>query len=377
MTMIRTIAIATLLGALLIGCGGAEVTGPPPDNKIDEAEQAISIIRRSFDAMGGLPRLRLAGSKVDIKANVNAGGATFPVEIKLGGPEHYRLDYVGTEIAYVYSEGECRKNVYGVSARCTSLEAKWVTPVRVLVGLTFPAGDAANLRSNFRMRDPISVAGRPCSVAEIRPKNTNYKIRAAYDDGTGLLAQATFKVRDDQGGKQPWQVAFSDWREVKKMQAPFRRVISHQGQVLWDETATEIDFDSYDEREFQAPVPPTTDQALPATFPTRRVVRTQVEGQAVEILAPQPTLGGSSLVAGTAEVLPGFEAIRMVHRGPVAKVSSKFEALNGGALAAGRMTKGEPGVILLEEPPAEGEPALMIIYVAVEPAGAGVKIEGV
>lgn len=375
--MIRTFATATLLGALLLGCGGAEVTGPTTDNQIDESEQAISIIRRSFDAMGGLARLRLAGSKVNIKANVNAGGASFPVEFKLGGPEHYRMDYIGTEIAYMYNEGECRKAVYGVSARCTALEAKWVTPVRVLAGLTFPAGDAANLRSNFRMRDPLSVAGRPCSVAEIRPKNTNYKIRAAYDDGTGLLAQASFKVRDDQGGKEPWEVAYSDWREVKKMQVPFRRVISHRGQVVWDETATEIDFDSYDERAFQAPVPPTTDQALPATFPARRVVRTQVEGQAVEILALQPTVGGGSLVSGTPQDVPGFEAIRLVHRGPVAKVSSHFEALKGGALAAGRMTKGDPGVILLEEPPAEGEPALMILYIAVEPAGAGVKVEGI
>jgi hypothetical protein len=375
--MIRTIATATLLGALLIGCGGAEVTGPPPENKIDEAEQAISIIRRSFDAMGGLPRLRLAGSKVNIKANVTAGGTTFPVEIKLGGPEHYRIDYVGTEISYVYVEGECRKIAYGISARCTALESKWITPVRILVGLTFPAGDAANLRSNFRMRDPKNVAGRPCSVADIRPKNTNYKIRAAYDDGTGLLSQVNFKVRDDQGGKEPWEVTYSDWREVKKMLAPFRRVISHRGQVVWDEAATEIDFDSYDERAFLAPVPPTTDQALPATFPARRVIRAQVEGQSVEILAPQPTVGGGSLVPGTVETQPGLEAIRMVHRGPVAKVSSKFEALKGGALAAGRMTKGEPVVILLEEPPAEGEPALMIIYMAVEPAGAGVKVEGV
>jgi len=375
--MTRAFAIASLLGALLLGCGGAEVTGPPPDNTIDDADRAIAIIRRSFDAMGGIERLRLAGAKVNIKANATAAGGSFPVEIKHGGPQYYRMDYVGTEVSFVYVEGDCRKTAFGISARCTALEAKWVTPVRILVGLTFPAGDAAKLDSTFRMRDPISVAGRPCSVVEIRPKNTNYKIRAAYDDGTGLLAQATFDVRDDQGGKEPWSVAYSDWREVKKMQVPFRRVISHRGQVVWDETATEVDFDAYDERAFLAPVPPTTDQALPFTFPPRRVIRTQVEGQAVEVLAPQPTVGGGSLLAGTAEVLPGFESIRLVHRGPVSKAASRFEALKGGALAAGRTTKGEPGVILLEDPPAEGEPALMVIYLAAEQASAGVKIEGI
>jgi hypothetical protein len=370
------LASGLLLISLLSGCGGAEVTAPPPP-KIDEADQAISIIRRSFDAMGGLERLRLAGSKVNIKATVTAGGASFPVEIKHGGPEHYRIDYVGSDVSYIYAEGACRKIVFGASSHCTPREAKWLTPVRVLVGLTFPAGDAANLRSNFRMYDPKTVAGRPCSVADIRPKNTNFKIRAAYDDGSGLLAQVDFKVRDDAGNKEPWQVTYGSWQPVKKMQVPFRRTISHRGQVVWDETATEIDFDSYDGRVFRAPVLPTTDQALPFSFPARRVARVQVEGQAVEVLAPFPTVGGGALPVGTPELVPSMDVIRMIHRGPVEGAARLFEQLNGGAMAAGRMTKGQPGVILLEDPPTEGEPALMMLYVEVEPAGAGVKVEGV
>jgi hypothetical protein len=366
-----------LLFGVLAGCGGAEVTGPPPDTGIDQADQAIAIIRRSFDAMGGLPRLRLAGSKVTIKAAVNAGGTSFPVEIKLGGPDHYRLDYIGRELYYVYGDGACRKVVYGVSAHCTPLEAKWLTPVRILVGLTFPAGDAANLRSNFRMHDPIAVAGRPCSVVDIRPKNTNYKIRAAYDDGTGLLAQVNFKVKDDAGNREPWQVTYSDWQLVKKMMVPKKRVFAHRGQVVWEETADVVDFDSYDERAFLAPVPPSTDQALPFSFPARRIVRAQVSGQAVEIPAPHPTVGGGAVPTGGAEEIAPVEVIRLVHRGPVAKASSLFESLNRGAMAAGRMTRGEPGVILLEEPPAEGEPALMILYIGIEAEGAGVKVEGI
>lgn len=377
--MTRTFMIATVLAAWVGACGGAAVDTAPPStsSKVEEADQAIAIIRRSFDAMGGLPRLRLAGAKAAIDASVVAEGRTFPVKIALGGPEHYRIDYVNQQISFVHADGVCRKVVYGVSAHCTPAESAWLTPIRVLTALTFPAGDAANLRSNFRMREDVTINGRVCSVPEVRPKNTNLKVRTAYDKSSGLLAQASFTLKDAGGAKHSWQVDFGDWRPVKKMQVPFRRIVSYQGREIWNETLQQVDFDAYDSRKFDAPLPPTTDTPQPAQLPQRRIARDEVDGQAVEVPAPSITVGGGGLISGTIDNLPPIEVIQIVHRGPVADVSTLFERLRGGVLAAGRLAEGAPRVILLERPPAPGEPALMIIYQPLAPQDAGVKIEGI
>ncbi len=366
MRWIINLAVSVMAISALTGCGGAETVAPEHKmSKVEEANQAIAIIRHSFEVMGGkggIERLRLAASKVKITGTASAEGKTFPIKIMLGGPDQFRLDYVDDEISFVYSKGKCRKIVYGVSARCTPQESMWLIPVRILQGLTYPAGDAANLDSNFRMRDDITVNGKACVVPEIRPKNSNLKIRAAYDKASGLLAGVTFYFKDEKENKDNWAVTFDDWRTAKKMLAPYRRSVSHEGSVLWQETIQTVDFDGYDERAFRAPVPPTTDSPLPYNFPKRRFARLEVDGQKVEVPAPYTTLGGGGVPEGAVEEVEAMETIRIVHRGPVSRASSLFEQLKGGAMSAGRQAVGEPTIILLEKPYTEGEPALMLLY---------------
>ncbi|MCK9460930.1 MAG: hypothetical protein M0R80_14930 [Proteobacteria bacterium] len=361
-------ASLALAACVAAACGGAELRAEAPaeDPKAD-SEKAIAIVRSSFDAMGGIERLRLAGAKVRISAVASADGREIPVEISLGGPARFRLDYVADEISYAYIDGACRKTVYGVSARCTPEEAMWVEPVRIFVGLTFPAADASQLGASFRTREDAAVDGRSCAVVEVRPKNTNLRLRAAYDKATGLLAQVSFDLKDAAGAKTQWELSYGDWREVKKMLAPHVRGVTHAGREIWRETARSVDFDAFDARAFDPPLPPTTDEPLPAQLPTRHLVRTTVAGQAVEIPAPPPTIGGAWIPAGQVTESPAAAIMRIVHRGPVAKAPTLFERLKGGASMAGRQLAGEPGVILLESPGTPEEPALMIIYAALAP----------
>jgi len=367
----RMVTIAAILiAAALAGaaCGGAElqVQAPPVDPKAD-TEKAIAIVRASFDAMGGIERLRLAGGKVRISAVAGADGREIPVEITLGGPARFRLDYVEDEISYFYLDGACRKTVYGVSARCTPEESQWVEPMKIFAGLTFPAADAAQLGASFRTREDTSVGGRSCAVVEVRPKNTNLRIRAAYDKATRLLAQAAFDLKDAAGAKTQWVLSYGDWREVKKMQAPHARAVTLNGKEIWRETARSVDFDAFDARNFDPPLPPTTDEPLPGQLPKRHLVRTTVAGQQVEIPAPPPTIGGSWITSGQISESPAGAIMRIVHRGPVGKASALFDRLKGGASIAGRQLVGDPGIILLESPDTPEDPALMIIYAALAP----------
>ena len=266
-----TIAAIPILASLAAAaCGGAQVPdeGPAVDPKAD-SEKAIATIRASFDAMGGIERLRLAGAKVKITAVASAAGRDEPVEITLGGPAKFRMDYIKDEITYAYLDGACRKTVYGVSARCTPQEAQWVEPMKILVGLTFPANDAAQLGASFRTREDVTAGGRSCSVVEARPKNTNLKIRAAYDKATGLLVQAAFDLKDAAGAKTHWVVSYGDWRTVKKMQASHARSVTVDGREIWREAASAVDFDAFDERAFDPPLPPCQRAPVPACLPPR------------------------------------------------------------------------------------------------------------
>ncbi len=368
-------SLLTATAFVLLACGGPQIEAPPPEKtKVQEAEEAIAIIRNSFDAMGGLQRLRLAGGKVKIVATGTADGQSVPVEITVGGPARFRMDYPLEDTYFVHDKGECRKIAYGISSRCTRGESNWTTPVRVLSGLTFPAGDAAKLNSTFRMREDTTINGKSCVVPEIRPKNTNLKIRAAYDKATGLLAQASFYFKDNEGNKDHWSVTYDDWREVKKMMVPFRRTVANNGRTIWDETATSVDFDSFDERAFLAPLPPTTDQPLPFTFPARRFAEVEVEGEKVQMPAPYPAVGGGWIPGGPVSTADPSETVRIVHRGPVEKATRFFEQLKGGAMTLGRKTEGEPAIILLEEPDGPESPALMILYTKIVKQAVSVDI---
>jgi hypothetical protein len=211
-------------------------------------------------------------------------------------------------------------------------------------------------------------------VVEARPKNTNLKIRAAYDKATGLMVQAAFDLKDAAGTKTQWVVSFADWREVKKMQAPHARTVSLDGKEIWREAAGKVDFDAFDARSFDPPLPPTTDEPLPAELPARHLVRATVAGQAVEIPAPPPAPGGGWIPSGQVTDTPACSIIRIVHRGPVAKASAFFDKLKGGASSAGREIAGEPGIILLESPDTPDDPALMILYAVLAPQEVKVSI---
>jgi len=375
--MYKATIIATLsaAGLLVAGCGAPQVEAAPPERtQVQESEEAIAILRGSFEAMGGIERLRLAGGKVRIKATGHAQGKAVPVEITVGGPDRYRMDYPLEEISFVFTKGECRKIAYGVSARCTRDEAAWITPVRIISSLTFPAGDAAKLESTFRMREDTTVNGRACVVPEVRPKNTNLKIRTAYDKATRLLAEVSFYFKGADDTKSSWTVRLDDWREVKKMMVPFRRTVLHDGQEVWDETAESIDFDSFDERAFLAPVPPTTDHPLPYSMPAHRQSRIDVMGQPVDVPAPFPTVGGGAIPSGVVSEAEAAQTIRIVHRGPVSDAKALFGQLQGGAMSAGLELVGDPRIILLEEPDGPEDPALMVIYSRVAEPKVSVKV---
>jgi hypothetical protein len=370
-------ALLLLLATCLAGCGGAPP--PPPrsaDDGVDDSTRAVVPLRRSFEVMGGLPRLRLAAGRVLISAEATADGQSFPVRLAHGGPGQFRLDYPEEQIAFVHAGGACRKTVYGVSAHCRPDEAVWLVPMKVLADLIFPAGDVANLGATFRTREPIAIDGKRAAVTEIRPRNTNFRIQVAYLEESGLLARATIPIKDGDDHKTVWQVDLSDWRTVDKMLVPFRRKVTRDGAVVWEERAASVDFQARDDRPFLAPVPPITDQPKIVELPRRRVVRAEVEGRQVEIPAPSPVPGGGGAIAGQSLVLPASEAVRIVHRGPLAGIPKLIETLNGGVRAEGRQSSGDPTVILLEQPEGAGEPALLILYVPVAPAGAGVKIDG-
>ena len=362
--------LITVVFTAATGCGGPKEapvqTGP---SKVEQSQIAITTVRTSFEKMGGIQRFNLAGSKAGITATVTANGNTFPVEITLGGPGRYRINLVNEQISYIYDNETCRKIVFGILAHCTPDEAAWNTPLKILTGLTFPAGDAANLDSAFRLKPDITVNGNNCTVAEIRPKNSNLKFRSAFDKNTGLLAQSSFYFKDNSDNKTNWQVNYSDWREANKMMVPFSKTISVNGAVIWQQTIETIDFDGCDERAFLAPLPPTNDSPLPAVYPDRKIIRTNLHSVDVEIPAPSSTIGSGgcfSFQPGTIEEVPSSDVVHIIHKGPVSKAPWFFDKLKIGADAANAKIVGNPGIIVLEHAQNPDDAVLMLIYVKIQ-----------
>ncbi len=352
----------------LAGCGGAEVKQETPTKpQVEDSDQAIEIIRASFDAMGGIERLRLTGSNASVRANATAQGKTIPVEITIGGPERWRIDYLDNNVSYIYVVGVCRKIIYGIPARCTALEESWIDPTRLLVGLVFPSSDAANLQASFRLRGEETINGAACDIVEIKARNSNLRMRAMYDRQTKLIARISFDVKSGLSGpKTTWTVDIGDWREVDKTKVPFSRVVRRGSETVWEEAAEAIELSS-DGRKFDPPIPVTTDQPLSATIPARRIVHAEIDGQQVEIPAPYPTLGGGPGLTDKAKNLPQTEAMRMVFKGDIRTAIGLKESLRNGVVSAGREAAGEPGIILLEQSQSADEPALMVLYVPLKP----------
>ncbi len=374
MRMLSVPAIALLACAAACGGPAAPVADQADAKAVDTSDAAMAVIRRSFDAMGGLERLRLAGGKVQIAATATANGKDAPISIAFGGPGRFRLDYVAERFSYVFADGACRKIAYGVSVKCADEEAQWLVPMQILVGLTFPATDASQLGASLRLLDDKAVGGATCAVVELRPKGTNLKLRAAYDKASGLLAEVAFDLKDPAGAKTSWTVAYGDFREVKKMKVPFSRAVSLGGAEVWRDGAGTVDFDGYDAHVFDPPLPPTVDEAMPYDLPARRYVKADVGGVAVEIPAPAPTVGGAWIAAGTPVEAAATEVMRIVHRGPVADAALFLAKLKSGASGSGKKAVGDPGVILLERPASPADPVLMMLYVAIAADEIQVKI---
>ncbi|MCP4604731.1 MAG: hypothetical protein GY847_30120 [Proteobacteria bacterium] len=362
------ILILSGLAAGLAACGGVRVTAEQPSkSQAPDSKKAIGIVRASFDAMGGIERLRLIGSKASIKATVSADGKTFPVEITLGGPDRWNLDYVGDDISYTYKEGSCRKVVYKIPAHCTPNEEVWMDPTRILSGLLFPASDAANLNASFRLHGEETIDGKIYDVVEVRPRNTNLRLRVMYDRQTRLLKRSTFATgSSSKGDRINWIVDVNDWREVDKIKVPFARTVRRGDKIVWEEAADAIDFE-YEEHIFGPPIPTTTDQPLAMMFPARRIVHIDVEGQSVEVPAPYTTVGGGPSIVGKSKMLPRTEVISIVLKGKIADAVSLKGSLQSAITDAGRTASGDSGIILLEKSGSSDEPMLMILYVPLVP----------
>ncbi len=360
-----------VLFAWLAGCGGAEkpieIAETPKTE--DDSEAAVSIIRSSFKAMGGLERLRLIGAKATIHATVSTKEMSFPVEITLGGPDRWKLDYMEAGVSYVYAKGSCRKVVYGVPARCTPQEDIWMDPTRMLVGLLFPAGDAANLGASFRLRGEKTIEGQVCDIVEVKPRNTNLRLRIAYSRQSKLPAEASFSLTSGTNEKKTkWKMGIGDWREINKVKVPHNRTLMRDGTVIWNEVAHVINLDMPNDNAFQNPIPPTTDQPISASLPARRVVLAQIEGQSVEIPAPHATVGGGPDLKGEVKIMPHVEeSMQMVMKGKVKDAFELKESLKVGAISGGRIASAEAGVILMENVSNPDEPVLMMLYVPLAP----------
>ncbi len=356
---------------LLASCGGASQESSIDSNKpaaVRQSEDGIEIVRKSFRAMGGLERLRLVGAKVAIRATVVAQGKSFPVEITLGGPNRWRLDYVDEEVQYLHLNGRCTKVIFGIPTRCTTDEAVWVEPTRILNGLLFPAGDAANLKAVYQLQGETTIADRTCDVVEIKSQKANLRYHAAYSRETSLLVRATLTLiqeKDAQVSKTIWTINVSDWREMNGILVPFMRAISRDDQAVWNEISASVDTDSYDEGAFNRPVPPVINRPLIGAVPARRVVRTQIGDRMVEIPAPYSTIGGGPDMHGAeASTLPPEEkALLMIVKANLADIPVLEKKLTNHRSYRKSGPSERPRIILFEDTMTPVDPVYMMLYI--------------
>jgi hypothetical protein len=358
---------AILTIALLTACGGAGAPSTADNPTKVVTDNAIDIVHNSFLQMGGVERLRLRAGKLLIRSAVSAQNSSFPVDVIIGGPGRWRLDYSESDITYVYDGGTCRKVAYGVPARCTPDEEIWHDVTILINELIYPSRSATNIRASFKTREPETIDGVSCDVIEVRPKNTNLRLRAAYSQSSGLLIRTSFSLLGADGSKHSYNMTFGDWREIKGVKIPFSRQVSSTGNVIWLETVEMADFDLYDERSFELPPPPTTAQPLTGTIPERRIVTTKFKGQTVEIPAPFPTVGGGPILDISPTVSPAAETMNMLIKGKIESAVRVKDSLQSGVVSGGREVADEPGIILLEKPSTPDDEILMIVYIPLKP----------
>jgi hypothetical protein len=354
---------------LLASCGGAS-QGPAESDKplaVRQSENGIEVVRKSFQAMGGLERLRLIGAQLAIKATVVAQGKSFPVEITLGGPNRWHLNYVSEMVQYMYVDENCIKVAYGTPSRCTKAEAAWMEPTRILNGLLFPAGDAANLKAVYRYLGERTVDGQVFDIVQIKSQKTDLVIRAMYSGKDMLLARATFDlthITESTENRTTWSIHVSDWREISGARVPFTRTVLRNGIVVWTEIAGFVDIAASYESIFAPPIPPITNQPRVGVIPTRRVVQQHIMGRTVEVPAPYPVIGGGPDILGAEPIsLPPVEsALYMTVKGNLSDLPQIEKILTDAAVSKKRGLEKKPKIILLEDALVPGEPVLMILY---------------
>jgi hypothetical protein len=354
---------------LLASCGSASQVAVESDKPlaVRQSERGISVVRKSFQAMGGLERLRIIGAHLAIKATVVAQGKSFPVEVTLGGPNRWHLNYVSELIQYMYVHEKCTKVTYGTSSRCTAAEAAWMEPTRIISGLLFPTGDAANLKAAYRYLGERTIDEQAFDIVQIKSKKTGLNIRAMYGAKDMLLAQATFDlthVTESKEHRTTWTIDVGDWREIHGIRVPFSRTVLQNNIVVWKEIIGFIDVGGSYESVFSPPAPPITNQPRTGVIPARRVIYKNIMGRTVEIPAPYPTIGGGPDMQGNVPVsLASVEnALYMTVKSDLSSLPEVEKKLTGSAVLKKSDLGKTPRIILLEDAYMQGEPVLMILY---------------
>lgn len=353
-----------LMGTML-GCGAKspDPAAVPESNSLD-SERGVEIVRKSFEAIGGLERLRLIGGKASIAIEASVRGKTLPVQIAFSGQGFWRLDDVDSQISYIYAKDNCHKVIYGIVSQCAAEERAWMDPVRVWVELVLPPADVANFAANFRHRGEEQCGSDVCDIVEVQPLNSKLRLRAYYAKQSHLPVNMEFSYDDDPLPiKTRWSVQLGDWREVKGVKLPFRRVLRKHDDIVATEQVLSYKLEC-EESVFLPPAPPATDHTLTANLPEREVIYSKIDSYSVEIPAPPTLFGGAPDVKATRKMRPAMEVEYILIQGTLEEAQAFKKLLIKDVESKNRKWSGTAQVIPLETFDSTLEPSLIMIYLA-------------
>jgi photosynthetic reaction center cytochrome c subunit len=89
--------------------------------------------------------------------------------------------------------------------------------------LSFP-GQIAQVLTNLRTLDPVTIDGKPCDVVQGDSQRRTFAT-LFFEKGTGLLVR-TIRFGPSPIGRIPTQTDYSDYRDVNGIQMPFRFTLS-------------------------------------------------------------------------------------------------------------------------------------------------------